>query len=721
MGVPPAAGQDPGAPAIALQPIVTGLSRPIDITNAGDGSNRLFIAQKNGVVRIYNPSANPSLLATPFIDISTLIVAMPGDTVGNFEGLLGIAFHPNYETNGRFYLCYVTTAKVWTLARFTVSMNDPNVANPQPDRILLTIQYPSLTFPHYGGQIQFGPEGYLYASTGDGGEGADPEPAQQLNSLLGKVLRLDADTGNPYGIPPTNPFVNTPGARGEIWARGLRNPWRFSFDRMTDELFLTDVGESSREEVDVQPVASPGGENYGWPRMEGSVCFNPLVNCNDGTLTLPAFDYSHTQDSCSGSISGGYRYRGSLFPQLTGMYIYSDFCRHDVRGAFQLSDGSWKQMLLVDLNATFPPSGFNIVGYGEDEAGEVYTGGYFEGRIYRVTSSDNPVPVLTQLAPASAAAGGSGFTLVATGSNFKVNSTVRWNGSERTTLFVSDTQLQATIPAGDLAVGGLKDVTVFTPPNGGGASNSLSFTVTPLLDPDGTVNAASFAPAAGVAPGSIAATFGTGLAAATATAGSVPLPTTLGGAALLFNGSMSVPEFFASPGQVNVQIPWELAGQGSASLTDTVGGVTSGPESVPLAAFAPGLFATNQQGTGQGAILIANTPNLAAPVGMFPGSRPAVRGVDFLEIYCTGLGPVTNQPATGAAAPANPLSQTTSTPTVTVGGVPATVLFSGLAPPFVGLYVVTLQVPADAPTGNSVPVVLTIGGIQSNAVTIAIQ
>ncbi|HXE76345.1 MAG TPA: hypothetical protein VNN18_12035 [Candidatus Xenobia bacterium] len=243
----------------------------------------------------------------------------------------------------------------------------------------------------------------------------------------------------------------------------------------------------------------------------------------------------------------------------------------------------------------------------------------------------------------------------------------------------------------------------------------------PVINPGGVVNAASFGPGAAVTPGSIVAVFGSNLASVTAIASSLPLPTSLGAAALQFNASIAVPEFFVSASQTNVQIPWELAGQPSGSLTDTVGGITSNSSTVGLAEFGPGLFATNQQGTDQGAILIANTPFLAAPNGAFPGSRPAVRGVDFLEIYWTGGGAVSPPVATGAAASANPLSQTTTTPTLTVGGVNTPVLFSGLAPNFVGLYVVTCQVPANAPTGEAVPVTLTLGGVKSNTVTIAVQ
>ncbi len=245
----------------------------------------------------------------------------------------------------------------------------------------------------------------------------------------------------------------------------------------------------------------------------------------------------------------------------------------------------------------------------------------------------------------------------------------------------------------------------------------------PLINSGGSVNSASFAPGAGVAPGSIAAVFGSNLASSMATAGALPLPTTLGGATMLFNNNQAVPKFFATDSQINIQIPWELQGAMSANLTDTVNGVTGPNEPVSLAMFAPGVFAVNQAGTGQGAILIATTTTFAAPTGSIPGaqSRAAVRGVDFLEIYCTGLGPVSNQPATGNAAGASPLSATTANASVTIGGVPATVLFSGLAPGFVGLYVVTLPVPAGAPTGNAVNVVLTIGGVQSNTVTIAVE
>jgi uncharacterized protein (TIGR03437 family) len=240
----------------------------------------------------------------------------------------------------------------------------------------------------------------------------------------------------------------------------------------------------------------------------------------------------------------------------------------------------------------------------------------------------------------------------------------------------------------------------------------------PDINSGGTVNGASFTGV--VAAGSIASTFGTNLASSTAGAGAVPLPTTLGGATMRING-LAVPKFFASANQVNIQIPWELAGQAKTGLSDSVAGVSGGGELVNLATFGPGLFSTNQAGTGQGAILIFGSGGaVAAPVGMFPGSRPANRG-EFIEIYATGLGPVTNQPASGAAASGSPLSHTVTAPSITIGGIPALVTFSGLAPGFVGLYQVNAQVPATAPVGSAVSVVLTIGGVSSNTVTIAVQ
>lgn len=256
------------------------------------------------------------------------------------------------------------------------------------------------------------------------------------------------------------------------------------------------------------------------------------------------------------------------------------------------------------------------------------------------------------------------------------------------------------------------------------AGNLLSRVVTtgtgvPAVNAGGAVNGASFTTQ--VAAGSVTSVFGTGLAPANAFAASVPLPTTLGGSSLKLN-TFSAPLFFVSPQQINFQVPWELAGQAQASITASLAGVASSPQSVGLAAFAPGIFTTTQSGSGQGAILIASSGEVAAPAGSIPGraARPVMRR-EFLSIYCVGLGPVTNRPDSGAAAPSDPLATTTTAPTVTIGGVPGTVNFAGLAPGFVGLYQVNVQVPDGAPSGDAVQVAISIGGATSNTVTIAVQ
>jgi glucose/arabinose dehydrogenase len=458
----PVAAQDSDPPQIFLEFVVGGFTKPVDVTHAGDGSNRLFIAQQTGQIRIYDLDAG-QLLPTPFLDISAEM------GTGPFDGLQGIAFHPNFAANGRFFVHYVDPSLDGVIARFTVSA-DPNVANPAPDAILLRIPHDETPFPHYGGQIQFGRDGYLYIASGDGGLPEDPNNhGQRLDVLLGKMLRLDVDSVEPYAVPATNPFVGDPEARGEIWSYGLRNPWRFSFDRLTGEMFIADVGEGRREEVNHQAANSPGGENYGWRRMEGSLCFNPSTGCNDGTLVLPAIEYEHRDQDCGGSVSGGYRYRGLRFPHLEGIYFYGDFCFREIFGAVQQEDGSWESTMLLN-------PGFNIVTFGEDESGEIYVPDYFAGNLHRL-AANNPVPTLTSLSPNRMAPGSADFTLTVGGTGFVPDSLVRWNGADRATTFVSTTEVAAAIPASDVAIEGTAEVTVFNPEPGGGASNALTFLI----------------------------------------------------------------------------------------------------------------------------------------------------------------------------------------------------------------------------------------------------
>ncbi len=359
---------EPLAEIIKEELIATGLKMPVAITHTGDGSGRLFIALQNGQIIIYDGT---QVLPTPFLNIESL-VSCCGE-----QGLLSVAFHPNYANNGFFYVNYTNTNGDTVIASYTVSA-DPNVADPNSSVILLTITQPFSN--HNGGQLQFGTDGYLYIGMGDGGSGGDPQNnAQNLEVLLGKMLRIDVDSGIPFTIPPDNPFVGNPSARDEIWAFGLRNPWRFSFDRLTGDLFIPDVGQEDWEEVNFQLSGGSGGENYGWRMMEGNHCFNPTTNCNDGTLTLPILEYDH---SLGCSITGGFRYRGNMNLQLSGTYIYGDFCSGRIWGATEDDNGVWTTTELLDTN-------FDISAFGEDEASEIYFSHYStsDGAIYRLDAT----------------------------------------------------------------------------------------------------------------------------------------------------------------------------------------------------------------------------------------------------------------------------------------------------------------------------------------------
>jgi len=370
-----------GAVTIKAVPVITGLSSPVDITHAGDGSGRLFIVLQGGRIVIFD---GVQIFSTPFLDITSLVSS------GGERGLLGAAFHPNYVGNGFFYVSYTNTAGASVIARYSVS-SDPNRADPTSGVIILTIPQPFSN--HNGGQVHFGPDGYLYIGVGDGGSGGDPQNnGQDLGTLLGKILRIDVDSGLPFTVPPDNPFVGIVGARDEIWSFGLRNPWRFSFDRLTGDMFIGDVGQNSWEEVNFQPSTSTGGENYGWRLMEGNSCFNPATNCNNGTLTLPILVYDH---GVGCSVTGGYRYRGSKNPNLTGLYLYGDFCTGLIWGAQEDGLGGWNTPVLLDTN-------FSISTFGEDESGEIYFAhlSATNGAIYQVVQST------TSANSASASSGG---------------------------------------------------------------------------------------------------------------------------------------------------------------------------------------------------------------------------------------------------------------------------------------------------------------------------
>lgn len=354
---------------IRLEAVISGLANPVAITHAGDGSGRLFITEQGGRILIYDGSG---VLPAPFLDVSAML------STGGERGLLSVAFHPNYAINGHFYVNYTNTGGHTVIARYTVS-NDPNLADPASALTVLTIIQPYSN--HNGGQLQFGPDGYLYIGMGDGGDAGDPNNyAQNPDSLLGKMLRIAVDGDVPYSVPPDNPFVSDDQVRDEIWALGLRNPWRFSFDRSTGDLFIGDVGQYNWEEIDYQPVSSTGGENYGWRLMEGNNCFNPSSNCNDGSLTLPVLEYGHDL-GCS--VTGGYRYRGKGNPLLSGLYIYGDFCTGRIWGAKPGGNGNWSAEELLDTN-------LNISTFGEDQNGELYVAHRAAtkgGTVYRIVQT----------------------------------------------------------------------------------------------------------------------------------------------------------------------------------------------------------------------------------------------------------------------------------------------------------------------------------------------
>src|SRR5437870_137937 len=366
---PPAAGD-----SLRLQLVASGLSSPVYLSAPPGDTERLFIVEQAGRIRIV-PHGQQQPLATPFLDISNRVLS------GGEEGLLSVAFHPGYATNHYFYVDYTHSSAasdtVYTvIERYTVSA-DSNIADSATHKLILRITQPqpvSLYPNHKGGLVMFGPDGMLYIGMGDGGSGGDPQNrAQNRDSLLGKLLRIDVDNGDPYGIPPSNPFATSGGAP-EIWALGLRNPWRFAFDRAAGLLYIADVGQDLWEEVDVAP-AGQGGLNYGWPIMEGLHCFRPNP-CGTTGLVQPAVEYGHANNGCS--ITGGFVYRGSRAPSLVGQYFYSDYCSGWMRSFFYANGGGTGQTSWT-LNVSLG----NVLSFGEDSAGELYvlSGG---GSVYRI-------------------------------------------------------------------------------------------------------------------------------------------------------------------------------------------------------------------------------------------------------------------------------------------------------------------------------------------------
>lgn len=352
------------AQTIILTPFATGFSDPVEIAHCGD--DRLFIVQQGGAIKVVN--SDGSVNAENFLNLSSLI------STGSERGLLGLAFHPNYESNGYFFVNYTNTSGNTVIARYSVSNSNPNVADPSSGVILLTINQPFSN--HNGGCIKFGPDGYLWISMGDGGSGGDPNNnGQNKSSLLGKMLRISVDGDvMPYGIPEDNPFAN--GAQGaeEIWAYGLRNAWKFSFDRETNDLWIADVGQNAIEEIN-KTSAAEAGLNYGWRCYEGDQAYNASGCSDSSTMTFPIAQYNHSSGRCS--ITGGYVYRGSQYTDIYGLYFFADYCSNQIGVVNQIGE-------LTFLNSY---NGNYFATFGEDASGELYIAGKGSGTIYRIHGS----------------------------------------------------------------------------------------------------------------------------------------------------------------------------------------------------------------------------------------------------------------------------------------------------------------------------------------------
>jgi glucose/arabinose dehydrogenase len=363
------AARESGVSAFDLELVADGFDQPVQVVDAGDGSGRLFVVEQPGRIRIVRDG---QVLPEPFLDLSDL-VSCCGE-----RGLLSVAFHPDFATSGDLFVDYTDTNGDTVVARYQVSTADPNRADPASAEVILSVDQPAAN--HNGGLLLFGPQdGYLYIGLGDGG-GGNGQNGQDLSTLLGKILRIDVDKASsslPYSIPPDNPFVDQPEARPEIWAYGVRNPWRFSFDRVTGDLWIGDVGSATYEEVNEQPAASPGGENYGWDVMEGREC-RAAGGCDAFVAPVSGFDHD---EGCV--VTGGYVYHGTGMPELEGIYLFADYCSGRVWGLVQEAGATWTRLDPVE-------TGLRISSFGEDAAGELYVVD-IQGAIYRLRASPEQV------------------------------------------------------------------------------------------------------------------------------------------------------------------------------------------------------------------------------------------------------------------------------------------------------------------------------------------
>lgn len=363
----PLSAQDAPTFDVGLELVADGFSEPLAVVDAGDGSGRLFVVEKGGTIRIIQDGA---VVETPFLDITDRV-----GSGGYEQGLLGLAFAPDSAESGLFYVNYTYLDGNTMVSRFSVT-DDPNVADPASEEVILRQEQP---YPnHNGGHLAFGPDNYLYIGLGDGGSGGDPQGnAQRLDTWLGKMLRIEVapefvPEGQTYAVPDDNPFVDEEGALPEIWAYGLRNPWRFSFDRETGDLWIADVGQDAIEEIN-RVDGTEAGVNYGWVPTEGTSCY--VQGCDPSLYTLPVMEYTHDVGGCS--VTGGYVYRGEEMPDLQGVYIFADFCSGLMWGGFPDGEGGWTMSDPIETE-------LGIAGFGEDDAGNLYLADLYSGGVYRL-------------------------------------------------------------------------------------------------------------------------------------------------------------------------------------------------------------------------------------------------------------------------------------------------------------------------------------------------
>jgi glucose/arabinose dehydrogenase len=356
---------DPGSVSLELDEFATGLTGPIAVTHAGDRTGRVFVAEQGGRIVSFDERGRN---ATVYLDLSSLTVP------GGEQGLLGLTFHPDFRNNGRLFVNYTDSDGDTVIAEYRAADPSATSADPGSARVLMTVEQPYAN--HNGGHLAFGPDGYLYIALGDGGGAGDPgENGQGLGTLLGKILRVDVDSGSPYSIPRGNPFRDQEDARPEIWSYGLRNPWRFSFDRATGEMWIGDVGQSALEEIDRAPPGR-GGLNFGWNDMEGSNCYDPPAECEQDDTVLPITEYSH-DFGCS--ITGGHVYRGTREKDLLGGYFFGDYCSGTIWAVPADAPTGTRASEMLQTESS-------ISSFGEDESGEVYLTDLAGGSVFRLVA-----------------------------------------------------------------------------------------------------------------------------------------------------------------------------------------------------------------------------------------------------------------------------------------------------------------------------------------------